>query len=388
MNLVLLGLRGVATCLLSMEAQEQQEHKNWTELERTTESIILLQPHFYKVWHFQGWNLAYNVSAEWDAVEDRYFWVKKGIKFHKKGMERNRMVPDLYWHTGNIIAKKIGRSDEWVQFRKFFMEKDPDPRFEEKGWEVDRDINPDGKGADNYLVAKTWFEESIDVLKENLVYQHVMADILFNSYPARSQIDFAEVHAREVDDQGHSKIGEKSREAWEQASNDWIAYGSEPIQMESGTIRLEVRDEQEYEEIAEKTETTVQAVKDTIQRFHELTNYPYWRTRVLAERESNTMQAHKEIFEGKQLYRDGEFEEAAKKLLSGMRKFEKMLEEYPVLLVEDLMVEEGMIALLVYRDIQQHLGEPPEIHPLKKLWNANQRNLPSYEKELRRWMKE
>src|SRR5690349_1788486 len=85
MSLLLLGFRGIATSILWMDAQEQQRNKDWAGLRATTESIILLQPHFLKVWHFQGWNLAYNISAEWDAVADRYYWVKEGIKFFKKG---------------------------------------------------------------------------------------------------------------------------------------------------------------------------------------------------------------------------------------------------------------------------------------------------------------
>ncbi len=31
----------------------------------TTESVILLQPHYIQVWRYLGWNLAWNVSAEW-----------------------------------------------------------------------------------------------------------------------------------------------------------------------------------------------------------------------------------------------------------------------------------------------------------------------------------
>ncbi len=393
MNLVLLGLRGVATCILQLEAQEHQDHKNWAELEQTTESIIKLQPHFHKVWHFKGWNLAYNVSQEWDAVEDRYFWVKKGIKIHQKGVRQNRKVPDLYWHTGNIIAKKIGRSDEWVQFRRFFMKKDPDPRFAEKNWEVDREINERGKDYDNYLMAKEWFEESMRVLKEDNPIQHIMAPTLFRSYPARSQIDFAEVHGREVDENGNSRIGEQSREAWDKASDDWIAFGQVPILVrfnsgEFGEVQLEIRSDDEYQEIADKYEVDEGVVKDIVRRYHELTNYPYWRTRVLAEREENTMLAHKEIFEGQELYKKGEFEEAAALLQKGMRRFETLLDKYPQLIIEDLTVEEGMVAILVYRYIRQTLGEPPEIHPLKKLWNEHKNRLPIFEKEMRRRMEQ
>ena len=89
MNLVLLGMRGIAGSVLWMQADEQKRMKNWSELEQTVESIIKLQPRFLQVWKYQSWNLAFNVSAECDAVEDRFFWVKKGAKFLIRGTEQN-----------------------------------------------------------------------------------------------------------------------------------------------------------------------------------------------------------------------------------------------------------------------------------------------------------
>ncbi|MFO1023225.1 MAG: hypothetical protein U0903_21425 [Planctomycetales bacterium] len=85
MNLVLLGLRGPAANLLWMELDHYKDTKNWSRMLSTTNSIILLQPHFQKVWVFNGWNLAFNVSMEWDDVRDRYYWVKEGAKFFKLG---------------------------------------------------------------------------------------------------------------------------------------------------------------------------------------------------------------------------------------------------------------------------------------------------------------
>ncbi|MCH9793350.1 MAG: IRE (iron responsive element), partial [Planctomycetes bacterium] len=139
MNFVLLGLRGIATNLLWMDANEHQKKKEWAKLRSTVDSIILLQPHYMKVWDFQGWNLAYNVSAEWDAVEDRYFWVKEGIKFLNEGVTRNERFPELDWKVGNLHGQKVGRSDEWRLFRKFYKV-DPDTERFENG--PDPEINP------------------------------------------------------------------------------------------------------------------------------------------------------------------------------------------------------------------------------------------------------
>ena len=125
MNLLLLGMRGIATNQLWLQAEHDKNTKNWAALKSAVDSIIMLQPHYTKVWEFQGWNLAFNVSVEWDAVEDRYYWVKEGAKFLMRGCQRNENDPQLHWHVGNVHGKKIGRADEWKFFRQFYLQ-DPD----------------------------------------------------------------------------------------------------------------------------------------------------------------------------------------------------------------------------------------------------------------------
>jgi len=190
MNLVLLGLRGVATNLLWMEHEEQRNTKNWAQMRATTQSIIMLQPHYLKVWRFHGWNLAFNVSAEWDGVADRFYWVKEGTKFTMEGCKRNRRYPELYWDVGGLTGKKIGNSDEWKYFRQFFKV-DPDTERYQGG--PDSDINPEGK--DNYLVAKDWYKRANTV--EDKHEQHQEARILFRSNAAHSQFDYANALNRE-----------------------------------------------------------------------------------------------------------------------------------------------------------------------------------------------
>src|SRR4051812_33050834 len=64
------GARGVAANALWMRAQDMQKVHEWDRMKQTINLITKLQPHFLSVWTFQGWNLAYNVSVEWDAPED------------------------------------------------------------------------------------------------------------------------------------------------------------------------------------------------------------------------------------------------------------------------------------------------------------------------------
>ena len=127
MNLVLLGMRGVAVNLLYSEFEKQKNTKQWAEMQATTESIVKLQPHFEKVWDMNGHNLAYNTSAEWDAVPDRYHWVKAGGKFYMRGVRRNRKSTYLQYFVANVYQKKIGTADESKYYRNFFLH-DPDPK--------------------------------------------------------------------------------------------------------------------------------------------------------------------------------------------------------------------------------------------------------------------
>src|SRR5579872_689537 len=242
MGLLLLGFRGIATSILWMDWQDQQRNKDWAALRATTESIILLQPHFLKVWHYQGWNLAYNVSAEWDAVADRYYWVKEGIKFFKKGRERNDKYAVLYWYVGDTTGKKIGRSDEWKQFRRFYRS-DPDvARFDGR---PDPEVNPNGR--DNYLEARDWFQRANETIDSSGNLEHIMAIYLFRAYPMRAEFDYAGTMQRE------GIFDEVCIEAWKTAFDDWTTkYGIMEFDCPIGSIHFEVTGDELDQMIAEE----------------------------------------------------------------------------------------------------------------------------------------
>ena len=119
MKLFLLGgFRGIVADLLWLRAEEYKRDHDWDRLETTVELITKLQPHFLSIWTFQGWNLAYNVSVEWDAPEDKYTWIKQGIKFVQEGVAKNRRSPDLIWDTAWSYYHKLGFSDESIILRR------------------------------------------------------------------------------------------------------------------------------------------------------------------------------------------------------------------------------------------------------------------------------
>jgi hypothetical protein len=376
MNLVLLGMRGVAVNLLRMQLDEEKDQKQWAQMRATTESVILLQPHYIQVWRYLGWNLAYNVSAEWDAVEDRYFWVKEGIKFLMQGSERNNRDPEVYWDTGNTLGKKIGRSDEWKHFRKFFKS---DPDTERYNGGPDGDINPTGN--DNYLVAKDWFQKANDADEKRA--QHIMMDVLFRSYPARSQLDYADALHRE------GQFDDAARKAWDGAYHDWVeVFGQMRFQTGDCEIFLEMpASENAMDQTMATSGITREKLEKEINLYQNVSNYRYWRAKSHSEKHVNTAAVHRDLYEGEQLFKVNELEAAQELLESGLKGYKVLLDGYKELTVDDSAIEEGLWAIMIWQKIYQlrHQVQPPEeIIPMRALWDKEIQRVPALQEDFNR----
>lgn len=207
MRLASLGMSNIAANLLWERANHYKKTEDWTNFRATLDQIIKLQPNFVAVWRFQAWNLSYNVSAEFDDYKDRYHWVKEGIKYLYRGNEYNADSPRLQWDTGWFISHKIGRSDERQQFRRMFRH-DEDLFGEEAR----------SKDFDNWLEGKRWFELAHDTVRRINSYKG-MNPLIFQADPAMAQIN----HAANLNEDG--VYGERAKQAWQQAHDDWYAYG-------------------------------------------------------------------------------------------------------------------------------------------------------------------
>lgn len=372
MNLVLLGFRGVAVNLLWKNALDERDQKQWAQLRATTDSIIQLQPHYIKVWDFQGWNLAYNVSAEWDNVDDRYYWVKEGGKFYMRGTDRNAHNPDLTFRTGDILGKKVGRSDEWNYFRDYFLadpdkkqfEGGPDPQFN-RGYDQ-------GSFSDNYLAARDWYLEA-NAREERWPPQHIMMRELFRSYPAHSYMDMADARHRE------GKFDETTQQTWRDGFYAWTQeFGSEQFPTSVGPVQLEVTRPDEYEDMAKRNSqllertVTVDDIKRAVSFLQDTSNYRYWRMRSLAESKTETTLAHREIYSGQQLFREGKLAQSKEKLLAGLSQLEKVFENSPGFGKDELVVEEVLLAMIYLRaNYTLSNEEVPQDLPLQELWDAH-----------------
>ena len=105
--------RGLAVDVLWARADHLQMEGEYFEAQTLSQWITALQPRFQKVWAFQAWNLAYNISAAAQVSSERWGWIRRGIALLRdRGIPLNPAAAQLYMELGWIYHNKIaGRSD-------------------------------------------------------------------------------------------------------------------------------------------------------------------------------------------------------------------------------------------------------------------------------------
>jgi len=396
MSLVLLGMRGMAANLLWMQADQLRDRKQWSQLEQTVESILLLQPHFQSVWKFQCWNLTYNVSAECDAVTDRFYWVKRGLIFLTRGVRRNQSIPELPHDLGDFCGKKIGRADERDFYRRFFVS-DPDPKF---NGGPDPDINPNG--LDNYLVAREWYQRANDTADEGLVQQHKMDGPLFYSYPTKSLMDFGAAKQQDALDakiESMDGLFAEARQRWGEAYEEWVGvFGRREFVVPIfGKLQID-GNESELAKYAEEDGMTLKQKLEYRDRYQNTTGYRYWKLRSEVERTDDMSEGHKLLIIGRKRYRDEQDMQGAETALAdGLTRMERIFNQHineegrsKIVADDSDMLEEVVKALLIYRQVRELNGKPitaEENFPMKSVWTDPQfqNDIASLAEKFQRW---
>ncbi len=381
MNLVLLGFRGIAASILWSDAEHYRATKNWSQLQQSADSITLLQPHFKKVWEYQAWNLGFNVSAECDAVEDRYYWVKQGAKYLKRGTQRNTQFPELFFECGRFFGQKIGRADEKEQFRKFFVNDPDQSRWKGKG---DGDVNPDN--IDNYLVARGWYSQANVNLEKDELDQHKMDLPLFWAYPYHSLMDYAA--AREDD----GNFDADAKAAWAKAYQEWTDIYGRKVFAAAGngtnfTLEGSVDD---LQQLAEKDGQDLKSKLNWQDRYRSTINYNYWKDRCRAEQEQDMLNARRDFYDGKRAFKDkGDLEESGMLLERGAQSLQKVVDVFGrnsagksnLLYSDQELAEDAIKSLLILERVRE--GLPEGDYPLKELWTDPEEYIVSKKAELR-----
>ncbi len=323
MKLATLGLRGVATNLLWTRADNYKMTESWDKLSATLNQIAKLQPNYISVWEYQAHNLSYNVSAEFDDYRSRYHWVKKGLEFLLEGTKYNHRNPRLFWSLGWFTGHKIGRSDEHVQFREMFR-KDKD--FHEQLMDYVTIDNARGpEGPDNWLVAYLWYKQSEAVVDKGVPTTWMRLDVnqegytdkrrspvIFYSDPSMALIAFADAITAEI------IPGERTRQAWRRAGEEWEAFGSMDIPTTFGhSVRLN--------NVSDLRKETI-ALRDQLEQLS-----PGLREKIREQRHTELSPEERAIFDAKKRTAEMSEEEMA----SYARAFRKMT-------VSDMEVAEAM----------------------------------------------
>ncbi|MBN1513507.1 MAG: hypothetical protein JXB13_15935 [Phycisphaerae bacterium] len=102
-------LRGLAIVVGFGRAEELKQDGRFFELMQLSSWLCKLAPQFDKVWQYNAWNQAYNISVCEYTAEGRWKWVQNGIRLIRdQGLIYNPKSNGLYKELAYIFWHKIG----------------------------------------------------------------------------------------------------------------------------------------------------------------------------------------------------------------------------------------------------------------------------------------
>ncbi|MCK4873142.1 MAG: hypothetical protein KAS72_10490 [Phycisphaerales bacterium] len=166
------ALRGVAVDFLWIRANRLKESGKFYEAMQLSTWITKLQPRFPKVWTFQAWNMAYNISVATHTDVERWQWVEAGIRLlREQGIPRNPNDMDLHRELAWIFLHKVaGNTDNVNRYYKQEMA---------RRWHIVLGEPPETKGQraarlDEIAVAPDTLDELFREIPEAAtIYQHL-----------------------------------------------------------------------------------------------------------------------------------------------------------------------------------------------------------------------
>ncbi|HMD54938.1 MAG TPA: hypothetical protein VKJ65_10350, partial [Phycisphaerae bacterium] len=111
-RLTLGGFRGILVTVLWETAENDKNNRNWVPLESDYNAIAMLEPYFSSDYIFNGWNLSYNLSAQWHDENSKYKWVLDGLLYLYQGEKYIPNDSNIIMNEGNDFFLKLGTSFE------------------------------------------------------------------------------------------------------------------------------------------------------------------------------------------------------------------------------------------------------------------------------------
>lgn len=350
-QLVFTGFRGVAVTFLWHEAIELKRQQRWFEIRPVLESITLLQPHFINPWTFQAWNMAYNIAAEWESVNDKYYWIRQGIDFMKNANQLNADVSDLQWYTGWLYYNRFGMSDEKMYLREKFRQ------------ETDGSFNQSSLGGtpDNFKTAYDEFIVANDIVRKLQQKPKNRGITPFMSYPAMSRSSYADFLSQDGEGQG-AIFGERAMDAWRYARDEWIKFGREG---EPGRYAFIHKLEFTPEERAKLTDEEI----FWSEHYAKIVNYYYWKRRTEAEATVEMQSAREAFYNAEQALKEGEYSKAIAEYEKAFPIWRQIMEQDENLRSDYLFIEISQEHEAQYLKLLSRLGkEQPERRPFEDLF--------------------
>ena len=108
------SVRGLIVDILWIKVQAMKQKGLFYEVMNDASLITKLQPQYGQVWVFHGHNMAYNISVATHTEEERWEWVKAGIRLvQTEGVKANPTDITLYKELAFWYAHKIeGYADD------------------------------------------------------------------------------------------------------------------------------------------------------------------------------------------------------------------------------------------------------------------------------------
>lgn len=123
------GFRGLIADALWLRLSRLQQEGRYFEIAQLAGWITRLEPRFPTVWGYHAWNMAYNISVQFDRPEDRWRWVRNGIGLlENEGLKYNPGSARICREIGWIFQHKIGGNSDsaHLYYKEQWAEEAPD----------------------------------------------------------------------------------------------------------------------------------------------------------------------------------------------------------------------------------------------------------------------